>query len=78
MVSKYVKYAKTKDISTVQIQSFCGKLHIITHSLRVALAKFRVGNHDLEIEKGRYVKVPVDERFCKLCLTLNENHIEDE
>ena len=52
-------------------------LHI-PRRLRVALAKFRVGNHDLEIEKGRYVKVPVDERFCKLCLTLNENHIEDE
>ena len=47
-------------------------LHI-PRRLRVALAKFRVGNHDLEIEKGRYVKVPVDERFCKLCLTLNEN-----
>ena len=52
-------------------------LHI-PRRLRVALAKFRVGNHDLEIEKGRYVKVPVDERFCKLCLTLNENHIQDE
>ena len=80
MVSKYVKYAKTMDIRTLQNQSFCGKLLIITHSstLRVTLAKFRVGNHDLDIEKGRYVKVPVDERFCKLCLTLNENHIENE
>ena len=28
-------------------------LHI-PRGLRVALAKFRVGNHDLEIEKGRY------------------------
>ena len=65
MVSKYVKYAKTKDISTVQIQSFCGKLLIITHSssLKGSISKFRVGNHDLEIEKDRYVKVPVDKRF---------------
>ena len=42
------------------------------------LAKFRVGSHDLEIERGRYAKVPANERFCKLCLTLNENRIEDE
>ena len=52
-------------------------LHI-PHRLRVALAKFRVGSHDLEIERGRYAKVPANERFCKLCLTLNDNHIEDE
>ena len=32
--------------------------------LRVALAKFRVGNHGLKIERGRYAKVPVNERFC--------------
>ena len=52
-------------------------LHI-PRRLRVALAKCRVGSHDLEIERGRYAKVPVNERFCKLLLTLNENHIEDE
>ena len=52
-------------------------LHI-PRRLRVALAKFRVGNRDLKIEKGIYVRVPVDDRFCKLCLTLNENHIEEE
>ena len=45
-------------------------LHI-PRCLRVALAKFIAGNHDLGIEKGRYVKIPVNERFCKLCLTLN-------
>ena len=50
----------------------------IPRRLRVALAKFRVGSHDLEIERGRYAKVPANERFCNLCLTLNENHIEDE
>ena len=79
MVSKYVKYAKTKDVRIVQNQSFCGNyllLHILLH-LRVALAKFREGSHDLEIGRGRYTKVPVNERFCKLCLTLNESHIED-
>ena len=52
-------------------------LHIPCRS-RVALAKCRVGIHDFEIERGRYAKVPANERFCKLCLTLNENHIDDE
>ena len=50
----------------------------IPRRLWVALAKFRVGSHDLVIERGSYAKVPANERFCKLCLTLNENHIEDE
>ena len=56
MVNKYVKYAKTKDISTVQIQSFCGKLYLLLHiprRLRVALAEFRAGNND---RKGQICK----------------------
>ena len=51
-----------------------GKLFIITHSSSL---KGRVGNHDLEMERGRCTNVPVNERFCKLCLTLNENYIEN-
>ena len=40
-------------------------LHI-PRRLRVALAKFRVESHDLELERVRYAKVPANERFCKV------------
>ena len=48
---------------------------LIPRPLRVALAKSGVGNHDLEIDRDRYAKVPVNESFCKLCLTLNEYQV---
>ena len=41
---------------------------------RVALAKFRVGSHDLEIEKGRQLGKIREERICKFC----NLDIEDE
>ena len=34
------------------------------------LAKFRISNHQLEIETGRYKKTRIDQRLCKIC---NEN-----
>ena len=34
---------------------------------RIALTKFRLSNHDLMIEKGRYFKVEKAERFCPFC-----------
>ena len=40
---------------------------------RKLLAKFRVSDHELLIEKGRYTKIPRDQRLCKNC-----NLIEDE
>ena len=39
------------------------------------LAKFRSGSLPLLIETGRYSKVPLQNRICKLC---NSNQIEDE
>ena len=42
---------------------------------RNALATFRSGSLGLEIERGRYLSIPRQERFCKMCA----NHeIEDE
>ena len=41
---------------------------------RVALAKLRVGNHELEIEKGRQCKKKREERICRFC----HHGIEDE
>lgn len=46
--------------------------------IRSALAKFRTGSHCLEIEKGRHLNVPSQERYCKLCLSINVLAVEDE
>ena len=37
--------------------------------------QIRISDHILEIKKGRYKKVPRDERICKVCKTIeDENH----
>lgn len=36
---------------------------------RVALTRFRLSSHDLNIEQGRYDNVPRHERICKCCRT---------
>ena len=52
-------------------------LEIKDFKLRRLLSRFRLSSHDLEIERGRYLKppVPASERFCKTC---QNNCIEDE
>ena len=42
-----------------------------------ALAKLRVGNNDLEVEKGRYENTRREERLCKFCKAENVNAVED-
>ena len=42
---------------------------------RAAICKIRISAHSLQIEKGRYLNIPQNERYCKLC---NSNQIEDE
>ena len=45
-------------------------LDTITNSkIRVQYTKFRLGDHDLEIKKGRHMKVERGNRYCKLCTT---------
>jgi len=50
----------------------------IPHRLRSAFAKFRIGHHELEIERGRHRNVPVNERYCKLCQSEKILCVEDE
>ena len=54
-------------------------LTLTDFKLRKLLSKFRMSSHDLEIEKGRYLKpaIPACERICKLCNTSieNEEHV---
>ena len=40
---------------------------------RKLITKFRISNHCLLIEKGRYLKIPRENRVCQLC-----NVVEDE
>ncbi len=45
-------------------------LHIIKQSkYRIALSKFRLSSHNLEIEQGRYYNIERAERKCKLRCT---------
>ena len=41
-------------------------LHLLTPQKREILCKFRISSHDLEIERGHYYKIDVDNRICKL------------
>ena len=51
-------------------------LHIIKQNkYRIALSKFRLSSHNLEIEQGRYYNIERAERKCKICCT---NLIENE
>ena len=48
---------------------------ICDRSLRVVLSKFRLSDHELNIETGRHLNIKHDERYCLFC---NDNSIEDE
>ena len=48
---------------------------ICDRSLRVVLSKFRLSDHELNIETGRHHNIKHDERYCPFC---NDNSIEDE
>ena len=39
------------------------------------ISKFRISDHSLEIETGRYKKVPREQRICQFC---DNNNIDDE
>ena len=48
-------------------------------SRRYNTTKFRISSHDLEIECGRYNKIPRESRICKWCqLTMGAKIVEDE
>ena len=49
-------------------------LLILIDEQRVLYTKFRISAHKLEIEKGRYIGLKVEDRICQLC----KDDIEDE
>ena len=50
----------------------------VPQRIRRYIAKFRIGVHDLEIERGRHRNVRVNDRICKLCSSIQQIYIEDE
>jgi hypothetical protein len=50
------------------------KVNFITihFNSRKILTKFRISDHKLEIEIGRYKKVPREQRICKACKVLDD------
>ena len=72
--SKLVFYKNAKD--TLSLSSYLN--NIKNRNSRTLLSKLRLGVLPLEIEKGRRekIKVPRENRFCKLCNS--DNKIEDE
>ena len=42
---------------------------ITNRKIRVQYTKFRLSDHDLDIEKRRHMKVERSNRYCKLCTT---------
>ena len=69
--SKKLEFYQTfKNGYTRSYQELTSKL-----SERKELVKFRIGNHKLMIETGRYSQIPRVNRFCPTC---GSNQIEDE
>ena len=52
-------------------------LHLPRFEARKLITKIRCSDHSLEIEKGRHLNIPREERICKICKTgevENEHH----
>ena len=58
--------------------SFCKELYldsILDFTLRKIITKFKCSDHCLEIEKGRHIKLRLEERICKLCKSDTETEL---
>ena len=64
-------YCKIKN--ELKLESYL--LNIKSKSLRAYITKFRISAHELNIEKGRYVNIPRENRKCNCC---NMNVLENE
>ena len=82
---KYVEFWKHKMVNSSKLSFLCTfkkdyqmekYLTIIKNpNIRKVISQFRVSNHKLQIERGRYENIPRDQRICKLC---DSGEIEDE
>ena len=69
--SKCDTYRLFKNIIHTELYLSC----LNVKKYRICLSRFRCSCHELQIEKGRYVNIPREQRICKLC---NLNVTEDE
>lgn len=69
--AKLRTYCKFKVVFECENYLLC----IDDFKLRQCLTKFRISNHDLNIEKGRYLKLDINKRICNKC---NLGLVEDE
>ena len=68
--NKLKPYSKFK--SSFEFEPYFKNVYI---AIKQALTKFRISSHNLNIECGRYINIPVHERICQIC---ENNVIEDE
>ena len=57
-------------------ESYLREVEISKH--RIALTRFRLCSHSLEIERGRYQDLNRQERLCHYCKTRGKDEVEDE
>ena len=67
-------YARFKTIHN--FESYLYKIQ--SFKRRSYFTRFRLGVHDLEIEKGRYSNIQKELRFCRSCITMKIQAVEDE
>ena len=53
---------------------FSDYLKIQNFNSRKILIKFRISDHNLEVELGRYKRIPRDQRHCKVCKVLDDEY----
>ena len=65
---------KTYSLYKMNFGSECYLKHISKPKIRTALSKLRVSSHDLEVERGRYVrpKMDITERLCISCHVIKD------
>ena len=68
--SKLRTYALIK--TNIGMEKYLNEIKHVT--MRIQMTKFRISNHNLMIEVGRYQGVKADLRFCPFC----QNHVESE
>jgi hypothetical protein len=85
MKDKYFEHWRHKITNSSKLSFFCTfkkeykmeeYLSIIKNpKIRSTLSRYRVSNHNLQIERGRYENIPQEQRICKFC---NSNEVENE
>ena len=66
--SKLYIYSKLK--TSFQLEDYL--INLKNFNSRQLLTKFRISDHNLEIELGRYKKVPRNQRICTVCYVLED------